>query len=211
MIVLDASAAVAVLLNLDAGAQRIRERMDREDDGLHAPHLFEVEVMSALRRYALRHRFSEKRGNELLEDLTTMSISRYPHTALLPRIWELMDTVSAYDAAYVALAEAQTMAVTTVIMFQIFYLQNSRALRDSIWRIGLFSNPAVYVGVATVLIAQTTFIYLAPLQAVFGSAPLAWGDLLVAALVGFLIVPVVAVEKLVIRRVVRRSGEPRTR
>jgi Ca2+-transporting ATPase len=125
--------------------------------------------------------------------------------------WEFGQYLARGATAHAALAEAQTMAVTTVIMFQIFYLQNSRALRDSIWRIGLFSNPAVYVGVATVLIAQAAFIYLTPLQAVFGSAPLAWGDLLVAALVGFLIVPVVAVEKLVIRRVVRRSGEPRTR
>ncbi len=49
MIVLDASAAVAVLLNLGVGARHIRERMEREDDGLHVPHLFEVEVIDALR------------------------------------------------------------------------------------------------------------------------------------------------------------------
>ena len=113
MIVLDASAAVAVLLNLGAGARHIRERMEREDDGLHVPHLFEIEVLNALRNYALRHRISEGRRLELLEDLTTMSISRYAHTPMLPRIWELRDNVSAYDAAYIALAETLEAPLVT--------------------------------------------------------------------------------------------------
>ncbi len=87
--------------------------MDRADDGLHVPHLFEVEVMNVLRRYALGDGFSERRGTELLEDLTTMRITRYPHTALLPRIWELKDNVTAYDAAYIALAETLEAPLVT--------------------------------------------------------------------------------------------------
>jgi magnesium-transporting ATPase (P-type) len=98
------------------------------------------------------------------------------------------------------LAEAQTLAVTTVILFQVFYLQKSRSLRDPVWRIGWLSNPTVYLGVGIILLAQACFIYLAPLQAVFGSAPLEWTDLVVAALIGFLIVPVVALEKWLLRR-----------
>ena len=113
MIVLDASAAVAVLLNLGTGATRIRERMRREEDGLHVPHLFEIEVLNALRHHALRHGISEGRGLELLEDLTTMSVSRYAHTAMLPRIWELRANVSAYDAAYIALAETLEAPLVT--------------------------------------------------------------------------------------------------
>ncbi len=113
MIVLDASAAVAVLLNLGVGARHIRERMEREDDGLHVPHLFEIEVINALRHHALRHGISESRRLELLEDLTTMSISRYAHTAMLPRIWELRDNVSAYDAAYIVLAETLEAPLVT--------------------------------------------------------------------------------------------------
>lgn len=105
MIVLDASAAVAVLLNLGPVAPRIRERMATEDDNLHVPHLFEIEVVNVLRRYALIHELSERRSAELLEDLTTMRITRYPHTALLSRVWGLRDNVTAYDAAYIALAE----------------------------------------------------------------------------------------------------------
>ena len=106
------------------------------------------------------------------------------------------------------LGEAQTMAVTTVIMFQVFYLQTSRSLRHSLWHIGLTSNPAIYVGVATLLLVQTAYIYLPPLQAVFGSAPLGWNDLLIATLVGFLIVPVVAIEKWLVRRMARRHPDP---
>jgi Ca2+-transporting ATPase len=118
--------------------------------------------------------------------------------------WELGQSAELGDAHGVALAESQTMAVTTVIMFQIFYLLNSRSLRDSVLRIGLGSNPAVYVGIATVLLVQAAFIYLPPLQAVFGSAPLEWNDLLIAALVGALITPVVAVEKWLLRHVASR-------
>jgi predicted nucleic acid-binding protein len=105
VIVLDASSAVAVLLNLGASAPRIRERMDRTDEGLHVPHLFEVEVMNVLRRYALNGSLSTERARLALKRLFDMRITRYPHTALLSRIWELKDNITAYDAAYVALAE----------------------------------------------------------------------------------------------------------
>ncbi len=102
---MDASAAVAVLLNFGEGAALIRERMDREDDGPHVPHLFEVEVMNVLRRYALSGALSPERARLALVRLSTIRITRYPHTALLPRVWELRENVTAYDAAYVALAE----------------------------------------------------------------------------------------------------------
>ncbi len=123
---------------------------------------------------------------------------------------DFLDQATASDAAPgSALAQAQTMAVTTVIMFQIFYLQTSRSMRDSALSIGLTSNPAVYVGVGTILLVQAAYIYLPPLQAVFGSAPLGLTDLLIAALVGFLIVPVVAVEKWLLRRAAARRPDPR--
>jgi Ca2+-transporting ATPase len=114
--------------------------------------------------------------------------------------WAYGHSLGAGAPQPLALAEAQTMAVTTVILFQVFYLQQSRSLRDPLWRIGLLSNPAIYLGVATVLLAQAAFIYLAPLQAVFGSAPLSGTDLVTATLVGLLIVPVVALEKWLLRR-----------
>jgi len=105
VIVLDASAAVAVFLNLEPGAPRIRERMSAEDDDLHVPHLFEVEVMNVLRRYSLIGALSQDRARLALSRLTTMRITRYPHTALLERIWELRHNLTAYEATYIALAE----------------------------------------------------------------------------------------------------------
>jgi Ca2+-transporting ATPase len=94
-----------------------------------------------------------------------------------------------------ALARAQTMAVTTVVMFQIFYLLNCRSLRDSILRIGLFSNPAVFAGIGAILVLQATFVYAPFMHEIFGSAALAPGDVLASALAGAIILPVVGFEK----------------
>jgi Ca2+-transporting ATPase len=94
-----------------------------------------------------------------------------------------------------ALAKAQTMAVTAVIMFQIFYLLNCRSLRESVFSIGLFSNPWIFLGIGALLALQAAFIYAPPLQTVFGSAGLGAGDLLRTVLVGAVILPVVTVEK----------------
>ena len=113
MIVLDASAAVVVLLNLGPDAARIRERMAESDDDLHAPHLFEVEVLSVLRRYFLRGGLSQERARLALNRLSTLRLSRYPHTALLSRVWELRNNVTAYDAAYIALAETLEAPLVT--------------------------------------------------------------------------------------------------
>ena len=114
MIVLDASAAVAVLLNSDESALHIRARIEQADDELHVPHFFEIEVMSVLRRYVLSQRLSEGRSGELFEDFMTMRLTRYPHTALLSRVWELRNNVTAYDAAYVALAETLGAPLVTM-------------------------------------------------------------------------------------------------
>ncbi|MDQ3387024.1 MAG: type II toxin-antitoxin system VapC family toxin [Actinomycetota bacterium] len=110
MIVLDASAAVAVLLNI--GPAGIRERLEDEDDGPHVPHIFEIEVLNALRHHA-RRGLSTERNAKLLEDLMTMNLTRYPHSALLPRIWELRENVTAYAAAYITLAETLNAPLIT--------------------------------------------------------------------------------------------------
>ncbi len=105
MIVLDASAAIAVLLNLDGSSAGIRERIGRSSGGLHVPHLFDVEVLHAIRRHTLRGALSVLRSYQASEALRNMRATHYPHTALLPRMWELRENLTAYDAAYVALAE----------------------------------------------------------------------------------------------------------
>jgi Ca2+-transporting ATPase len=94
-----------------------------------------------------------------------------------------------------ALAKAQTMGVTTVIMFQIFYMLNCRSLRDSILKIGLFSNPTVFAGVIGLLVLQGLFIYAPFMHAIFGSAPLSAKDVGLAVLVGAAVLPVISIEK----------------
>jgi Ca2+-transporting ATPase len=107
-----------------------------------------------------------------------------------------------------ALAEAQTMAVTTVILFQVFYLLNCRSLHGSMRSIGLFSNRVVFAGIGAILALQLGFIYAPPLQAVFGTAALDGRDLLLAALVAAIVMPVIAFEKWLLGRRGPPSGPP---
>jgi len=72
---------------------------------LHAPHLLDVEVAQVLRRYVRDKTITAQRGEEALNDLNDLSLNRYPHDFLIPRVWELRATLTAYDAVYVALAE----------------------------------------------------------------------------------------------------------
>ena len=114
MIVLDASAVVAVLLDPGQGAERIRERVESPGESLHVPHVMDLEVLQALRRLALNGALSQRRSAEVLEDLANILFIRYPHTSLVERIWELRENLTAYDAAYVALAEALEAPLVTM-------------------------------------------------------------------------------------------------
>ncbi|MGE5788122.1 MAG: cation-translocating P-type ATPase [Myxococcales bacterium] len=94
-----------------------------------------------------------------------------------------------------ALREAQTIAVTTVIVFQIFYLMNCRSLKGSVFEIGLFSNRVVFIGIGVVIALQAAFIYVPFLNEVLGSAPLGLDHIGFAVAVGASILPVISVEK----------------
>jgi predicted nucleic acid-binding protein len=104
VIVLDASAVIEWLLQSPVGAQ-IDRRISSRLESLHAPHLLDVEVAQVLRRYVRDKTITTPRGQEAIEDLRDLPLSRYPHDLLIPRIWDLRATLTAYDAAYVALAE----------------------------------------------------------------------------------------------------------
>jgi predicted nucleic acid-binding protein len=105
LIVVDASALLEVLLRTERGA-RIETRLLSRGESLHAPHLLDVEVAQVLRRYAAAGELRSERGLEALADLADFPLHRYPHDWLLPRMWELRHNLTAYDVAYVALAEA---------------------------------------------------------------------------------------------------------
>jgi predicted nucleic acid-binding protein len=105
VIVVDASALLVVLLRTPA-AKTIEERLFAARQTLHAPHLLDVEVAQVVRRYATKGDIDSERGRMALADLADFPLRRYPHDLLLPRIWDLRNNLTAYDAAYVALAEA---------------------------------------------------------------------------------------------------------
>jgi predicted nucleic acid-binding protein len=104
VIVLDASAAVEWLLQTSAGLQ-IDRRIYSRNESLHSPHLLDIEVAHVLRRFVSGSRISARRGEEALRDLYALKITRYPHDIFLLRIWQHRQNLSAYDAAYIALAE----------------------------------------------------------------------------------------------------------
>jgi predicted nucleic acid-binding protein len=105
MIVVDASALLEVLLRTPA-AQAVEERMFDARETLHTPHLIDVEIAQVIRRYAANGEIDGDRGGAALDDLAVFPMRRYPHDLLLPRVWELRNNLTAYDAVYVALAEA---------------------------------------------------------------------------------------------------------
>jgi predicted nucleic acid-binding protein len=105
MIVLDASVVVELLTN-GMLANSIRTELAGRRDSFLAPHLVDVEVISAIRRLAAGQRIEAHRSRQLLAGLAALPAERYSHTPLIGRIWELRHNFTAYDAAYIALAEA---------------------------------------------------------------------------------------------------------
>jgi predicted nucleic acid-binding protein len=112
VIVVDASAMLEFLLQTALGA-RVEARLLRDQDELHAPHLIDVEVLQALRRLVRMGEVSASRAEEVVADLSDLDLHRHAHLDLLTRAWKLRDNVSAYDAVYIALAEAMEAAIVT--------------------------------------------------------------------------------------------------
>ncbi|HKF81647.1 MAG TPA: type II toxin-antitoxin system VapC family toxin [Solirubrobacterales bacterium] len=111
MIVVDASVLAPALADDGADGDRVRERLRGEQ--LVAPELIDLEVVSTLRRAARAGRLDERRSGQVLTDLEVLPLRRVPHLPLLSRIWELRDNLTAYDAAYVALAETLQIVLLT--------------------------------------------------------------------------------------------------
>jgi predicted nucleic acid-binding protein len=105
MTVLDASALVELLLGTETG-RKVAARIADPALAIHVPHLADVEVAQALRRYVREGALDADSAAAALEDLRSLDLERHGHEPLLDRVWALRDNMTAYDAVYVALAEA---------------------------------------------------------------------------------------------------------
>ena len=112
MIVLDSSAVVEWLLGLPL-ADDVADRI-MAADSLHVPALLDVEVAQVVRRYAASGEITAQAGERALEALAELDAVRYTHELLLPLIWRLRDNLTAYDAAFVALAAALNAPLVTL-------------------------------------------------------------------------------------------------
>ena len=111
MIVVDASVVVTALADDGPDGDRARARLRGER--LAAPHLLDLEVLSAWRRLGAAGALDDRRATLAIEDLRALRIDRVPHGPLLDRCWDLRENLTVYDAAYVALAEhTQSLLVT---------------------------------------------------------------------------------------------------
>ncbi len=110
MIVVDPSGVVSALLVDRPEGDTARQAL--RSDAAHAPHLLDVEVTSAVRRWVLAGRLTVE-ARSSIRDLADLAIPRHGHEPLLDRVLELRDAVSAYDGTYVALAELLGATVVT--------------------------------------------------------------------------------------------------
>ena len=112
MKVIDASALVELLLGTARGLH-VAEALNDDKESIHMPHLADVEVAHALRRLVADQVVAEKTAMEAIADLEDLNIDRHAHDVLLQRIWQLRGSVSAYDAAYLALTEVLEATLLT--------------------------------------------------------------------------------------------------
>lgn len=113
MIVIDASALVELLVGGTPRAAKLAARIALPNESLHAPHLIDLEVVSVLRGLEARKLVSPQTAAQANADLLALDLMRYPHDTLVPRAWQLRGNLTAYDAAYIALAEGLASPLVT--------------------------------------------------------------------------------------------------
>ncbi|HEY4996414.1 MAG TPA: type II toxin-antitoxin system VapC family toxin [Solirubrobacteraceae bacterium] len=111
MLVVDTSAVLEALAARDP-APGLIERL-AEDGDLHGPHLIDTELLHALRRMSINRQISDERAEDARSDFAELALRRYRHQPLSDRVWELRHNITAYDATFIALAEALSAPLIT--------------------------------------------------------------------------------------------------
>jgi predicted nucleic acid-binding protein len=111
VLVVDSSAVLAALTAGDPAVGLI-ERLAHDGD-LHAPHLIDTEFLHALRRMTMTGELSEDRAADARTDFADLAVTRYPHQPLSDRVWQLRPNLTAYNATFIALAEALDTTLVT--------------------------------------------------------------------------------------------------
>src|ERR1039458_120165 len=111
MIVVDASVIAPALADDDADGERARSRLQGER--LTAPEVLDLEVVSVIRKAFLSGALTRRRAGSALADLVELDLERVSHRRMLARVWVLHQTLTPYDAAYVALAESIDATLVT--------------------------------------------------------------------------------------------------
>lgn len=109
MLVVDTSAVLEALVG---DHEPLADRLARDGD-LHAPHLLDVEILHALRGLVRAGHLTQDRADDARQDFGELAVVRYPHEPLADRIWQLRHNLTAYDATFVALAEALAVPLLT--------------------------------------------------------------------------------------------------
>ena len=112
MLVLDASIVLELLIN-GRRASRIRRLLEHSTGSWHAPELIDVEVVQVLRRYVLHGWIEPVHGETAIQALRDFDLVRHEHSWMLPRVWQLRNNLTAYDAVYLTLAEALPARLVT--------------------------------------------------------------------------------------------------
>lgn len=110
-------------------------------------------------------------------------------------LWEYEVELSRGTPRALAVSEAQTMAVTTMVLFQVFYLLTCRSLKFAFLKIGILTNRSIYAGIFLIVLTQAAFIYIPWMNYAFNSSPLRADAIGLTTLIAFTIFPIVELEK----------------
>lgn len=177
---------------------------------LSIPIAFEVLDRGAMTRKPRRRNapiFSSFVGIRTVSVAVVMAVA-----ACLLFLWEYHRSIDSIGGAIpatahaMALAEAQSIAITSVILFQIFYLLHCRSLTSGLGALGWFSNPVIWLGIGLLLVLQCGFIYLPFMQLLFGTTSLDGQAWLRVTLAASIILPAISLEKWLWRRLNKDPG-----